>query len=433
VSQAPGWYRDPFFRGQERYWDGRLWTQGTRTEGADTGPESQPAAAEPQPVALPGPEPQPGAPSAAAPPPGADLAALTSPDPTPAPVPPAAPPSFAPLGSPAQPVAPVMSVAVVNAPDAVASRARHAASAPRTSRRRAVFAIGAAALLLVGGGIAAALVLGQPAGNASASEAVANAATQTIDAQSADMTMSMNMSMMGFTENVSGNGAFDFANHTANMTMNFGVAGKQFTEQAIYDGTTAYVNMGGLLGDLGSNLTQGKSWISMDLSRLESASGNPSGLGEYEDPGAMLQQLQKIGSTVTSLGATTYDGTAVTEYSVSIPSSVLQQMVGQLGSTVSKALSGNLPNINEDVYITPDNLLKAIHMPMSFSVEGQQVSMDMTMELSNYGTAVNVTPPPASEVIPISGLGDGIGSSLGGVFGNTGSTGNTGDTGSGTL
>ena len=33
MSQAPGWYPDPFDRGQERYWDGKLWTQGTRPEG----------------------------------------------------------------------------------------------------------------------------------------------------------------------------------------------------------------------------------------------------------------------------------------------------------------------------------------------------------------------------------------------------------------
>ena len=33
VVQAAGWYRDPFHRDQERYWDGRMWTQGTRPEG----------------------------------------------------------------------------------------------------------------------------------------------------------------------------------------------------------------------------------------------------------------------------------------------------------------------------------------------------------------------------------------------------------------
>ena len=412
MSQAPGWYRDPFFRGQERYWDGRLWTQGTRMEGADAGAEPQPAA--PGADADAGAEMQPGVPLSIEPQLAADPAA-SPPDLSPGVAPPA-PPTFAPLGAPAPPT---MTAPVSVAAESPASYPQHAASGQPGSRRRAALVIGAAALLLVGGGVAAALVLGQPAGNASASEAVSSAATQTINAQSADMTMSMNMSMMGINEKISGNGAFNFAAHTGSMTMNFGVAGKQFSEQAVYDGTTAYINMGDVLGELG-NVTQGKSWISMDLSKLESAAGNPSGLGSFEDPAAMLQQLQKIGGTVTSLGATTYDGTAVTEYSVSIPASVLQQTLNQLGSSISKALSGNLPNISEDVYIASDNLLKAVHMPMTFTVQGQQVSMDMTMELSNYGTAVNITPPPASEVIPFSQLGDGIGSALGGLFGNTG-------------
>jgi hypothetical protein len=81
--------------------------------------------------------------------------------------------------------------------------------------------------------------------------------------------------------------------------------------------------------------------------------------------------------------------------------------------------------------VTSDNLLKAIDMPLSFSAAGQTASMDMTMSFSNYGTPVNVTPPPADEVTPLGALGSG---GLGlGNSGSTGGTGNTGNTGSNGL
>jgi hypothetical protein len=289
-------------------------------------------------------------------------------------------------------------------------------------RRRAALALCAAALVLVAGGIGATLTLGQ-SNNASASEAVAQAATQTINAQSADMSMSMNLSLLGQQESFSGSGAFDFAHHTGSMTISYPVQGTPITEQAIYDGSTVYVNLGSMFG----GLTQGKQWVSADLSQFQSAGSAASGLNAFGDPAAMLQQLQSIGGTVTSRGPATYDGTSVTHYAVSIPPSALLKQMGPLSSSVQKGLSAvNLPTINADVYITGDGLLKAMHMPMSFSAAGQSVSMDLTMSFSNYGTPVSVTPPPASEVIPLSQLGNGLGG-LGG--GNTGSTGNSGNTG----
>ncbi len=370
MSQAPGWYKDPFLRDQERYWDGRVWTQGIRPEGTTAAEVS------------PGVEAIGTAPLA----PGAVDSSTEV-------------PSFAALGAPIPPV--VVAPATVVAPAGSATLATPAGLG-RRHQRLAVLGIGAAALLLVAGGVAAALVLGQP-NSASASEAVATAATQTINSQSADMSMSMNMSVMGMQESITATGAFDFADHTGTLTMNIPAGGQQLTEQAIYDGSTVYVNMGGLLGGLAQGLTQGKQWVSADIGQLESGSGGLGGMNAFGNPAAMLQQLQSAGGTVTSLGPTTYDGTSVTEYSVDIPPSVLQGEMGHLPASLQQGLSGvNIPDIKSDVYITSDNLLKAIHMPMSFSAAGQSMSMDMTISFSNYGTPVTVTPPPASEVIPLS-------------------------------
>jgi hypothetical protein len=403
VSQAPGWYRDPFHRGQERYWDGRVWTQGARPEAAEevvgTSGDSTDASdrADQHPAST-----IPGAPAV---PPTANVA-------------PAAASSFAPLGAPVQPFS---DGAVSGVPSGAWAPPTLGAAGPQHARRdrrarHVMYGIAAAALVLVAGGVSTAVVLGG-SGNASAQEAVANAAAQTMNSQSADMSMSIDVSILGMHENVSANGAMDFAHKVGTMTMTIPVNGQQYTEQEIMDGSTVYVNIGGL----GGGLAPAKPWVSENVGQL----GNSSGLNTL-DPTSMLRQLQTAGGTVTSLGQTTYDGTSVTEYAATLPASAMMGEIGKLPSSLQQGVSGlNLPDMHMNIYVTQDHLLKALSVPSySVSFSGQTMSMDMTMVLSNYGIPVNVTPPPADQVQPLSQLGGGLGN--GGSTGTTGSTGNTG-------
>jgi outer membrane lipoprotein-sorting protein len=310
-------------------------------------------------------------------------------------------------------VAPVPAAPAVGpgawAPSAVGAAGPQHAGRP-SHRRRAAFGVAAAALVLVAGGISAVLVLGG-SGNASAEEALANAATQT-NAQSADMSMSIDMTVLGMHENVSANGAFDFAHKLGTMTMTIPVNGTKYSEQEILDGSTVYVNVGGL----SNGLAPAKPWVSVDASQL----GNSSGAFNTLDPTSMLQQLQKSGGTVTSLGPTNYDGTSVTEYTATLPASAMMGEIGKLPASMQQGMSGmNLPDMHMNIYVTQDNLLKALSVPSySVSYAGQTLSMAMSMVLSNFGTAVDVTPPPADQVEPLSQLGGGLG--------NSGSSGNSG-------
>ena len=406
MSQAPGWYRDPFLRGHERYWDGRVWTQGTRPEGVEDtyqGDLTQAQLAHPDVV-----HPAAGTRSAPAEP------SVPSPGAGPPVV-----PSFAPLGAPSDPtIAPPAGGPTTWAPPAMgtAGVAGSAHGGSDRHRRRAVVAIGAAALVLAGAGISAALVLGG-SGNASAQEAVDSAATQTMNAQSADVSMSMDVSALGHQVSIAANGAVDFAHKTATMNMTISAAGKQASAQEILDGSTLYENISGL----GTSLTpSGKPWVSENVSQANQSSSALNTL----DPTSMLQHLVSIGGTVTSLGQTTHDGTSVTEYSATLPASVLEGQFGSASSSLRSIPGLNLPDLKMNIYVTQGNLLEAMDVPsFSVSVGGQTVSMSMSMNLSNYGTTVNVTPPPANEVQPFSQLG-------GGGLGNSGSTGNTGNSGS---
>jgi hypothetical protein len=117
----------------------------------------------------------------------------------------------------------------------------------------------------------------------------------------------------------------------------------------------------------------------------------------------------------------------VTEYAATLPSSALMGDIGKLPSSLQQGVAGlNLPDMHMNIYVTQDNLLKALSVPSySVSVSGATLSMDMTLVLSNYGTPVTVTPPPADQVQPLSQFGGGLGG-----LGNSGTTGSTGNSGS---
>jgi hypothetical protein len=285
-------------------------------------------------------------------------------------------------------------------------------------------------------GVAAVVVAGAMAGvgfyvfghsEAAATVAVTTAASQSLDARSADMSLTMTMSGLGLNEQITGQGAFDFPDQTGTFTVNLPTGGQNTSEQVIEDGGTVYVGLGGLIG----SVAPGKSWISVSPGQLSSGSGSGlgSGIAQWSDPSQMLQQLQSSGATVTSDGPTTYDGTAVTEYSVTLPSSFFSKYMGSLPSSLQQFTSRlTLPNLTEKVYIEAGNLLRAVDMPFSFGVMGKTFSMDIQMSFTNYGTPVTVTPPPASEVIPYTQFGAIAGNS--GNGGNSG-TGNSGNSGAG--
>ncbi len=299
-------------------------------------------------------------------------------------------------------------------------------------KRRAIVFGGIATAVLVVGAVGAYLVLGDHS-SAAASEAIAKAVTQSLNEQTADMSLDVQISAAGMSEHVTGNGAFDFTTHTGTITVNVPAGNEQISEQVIEDGSTVYVSMPSQFGQL----LPAKSWVSVDAGTF--ASGNDDGLGSgfngIEDPAALLHQLQSQGDPVDSLGQTTYDGASVSGYSVTIPLSQLEKDLGQLPAADRQLASGLLPSsITEKVYIDANGLLRGIVVPISFSLAGHALSETVQMSYSNYGTPVSVTAPPANEVATLQQLEAAAGSSGGGGFGglgsgNTGSTGDTGNTG----
>ncbi len=394
MNQPPGWYADPFNQEQRRYWDGQIWTMHVRPSGA---PDD-------------------------APPPGFETAAPVRQQPTTSTQRPGAFPMVS-VGDGPSPVPPWSSTAT--------------ATQVATAHRRAMVLSGiAAAVLVVGGivGVSSYVVLGGHS-SAAASEPIAKAATQSLNEQTADMSLDIEISAAGMNEHITGSGAFDFTTHSGTVSVSVPAGDEQISEQVIEDSSTVYVSMPSQV----SELLPGKSWVSVDANTF--ASGNDNGLGAefngIEDPAGMLHQLQSQGDPVNSLGPTTYDGASVSEYSVSIPLSQLEKDLGQLPADDRQLPSGMLPStISEKVYIDGNGLLRGVVVPISFSLAGHSLSETVQVSYSNYGTPVSVTAPPADEVATLEQFEAAAGSSgdsgLGGLgSGDTGDTGNTRLLGSG--
>ena len=57
------------------------------------------------------------------------------------------------------------------------------------------------------------------------------------------------------------------------------------------------------------------------------------------------------------------------------------------------------------MWVTPDGLLVKVEQSMTLEVSGQTIDSLTTVNYSDWGKPVDITAPPADEVIPASQLG----------------------------
>jgi hypothetical protein len=290
--------------------------------------------------------------------------------------------------------------------------AAESAPAPRPARHGLRRAIPLALVGVMSAAAAGAAVLAVGT-TQSADAAVASAVTSTLNDRTADFTLSGAAGISKLSIPINGSGAIDFTQNAMQMQLTIPVPGgsQSVSEKAIYLNKVIYVNVSGL----GQSLP-GKSWISMNASQ---ASGNGSatqqlGLGDGalpSDPEAMLTLLSQGGGQATDLGPSTVNGQAVEGYSVTIGSAALQKAMAQtklpslpssLGSLgLGSSLIGGSSHIGYQVFITKaTGQLSRVITTVGLSIVGQTITDNMTMDFTNLGAPVDITPPPASEVVP---------------------------------
>ncbi len=473
----PGWYRDPYFKNRERYWDGEVWSDECRlvqpalssgTSDATTGRHQrvvqpdpvtaqqpavpkdpittqQPATQQPsdtQPIRifsggvagagaasiLGGNVPAPGGgpvaggaaggDATAAPPTkaevtanaervrtvgaaallGGDIGSTTdgTPPPTRSIKTPKEPPAEA-TRRVSQEADPLLGISMPGTNSAAAATVLSEQEASKSHRRGLIIAV--AAVVIVLAGLGAYLALGPNStkgggGTGGAKSATATAATATLHQKTAHVAIQVKLtSALGQTDGPSAVGDFDLSKSQGTMTLTAPGLPAPGTTQMIFEKKTVYVEIGPGL----SAVLPGKTWISADVLQVSSSTSavgaSLSGLERtVGNPAGVLHQLKVSGATVVSLGHSTFDGTPVQGYTVTLSSKALSRSADLVPAS----------HTTETVYVaSASGLVTAIVIPSTVTTDGQVINQNTYIVFSNFGAPVTVTPPPSSDVATI--------------------------------
>ena len=181
-----------------------------------------------------------------------------------------------------------------------------------------------------------------------------------------------------------------------------GGAGPQIEQ--IIDGKVTYMKMPTLTRQLGGD----KPWIRLDYAALGKELGiDISTLQQgNNDPRKMLAQLKAVSGEVEKLGSEKVRGVDTTHYKAKIdirktPDALPPEQREAARSSVERLVditgSSSYP---VEVWIDGKDLVRRMFLEYSFDVPSQEdkANFKMTMELYDFGTQVEVTPPPADQV-----------------------------------
>jgi hypothetical protein len=273
---------------------------------------------------------------------------------------------------------------------------------PRTGPRAAVVALFLSGLLtacgIVGGNATDSgtdSAAPPPVEKVTPQEALELVSAKTSEAKTAKLSIGFTTTMgSGQPQKVQAAGVTDFAAKKMRMTMS---ANGEKADMVML-GTTMYLRVPG------QEPQPGKPWIKFDLAALAKASGTQlNGLtqGANNDPTQALALLKGVSSDIQEVGPEQVRDADTTHYKVQID---LRKAVQQQGTATKKQMTQLLEQMQvrtlpADVWIDDEGRMRKMRYVMKLKPAGapSTVTTGVSMELFDFGTAVNVVKPPASQ------------------------------------
>jgi hypothetical protein len=170
---------------------------------------------------------------------------------------------------------------------------------------------------------------------------------------------------------------------------------------------------------LSAMIPGGASWVRIDLETLGKSFGVDLNqlLGQgAQNPGDALDLLKAVGS-VQAVSTDPIPGT--THYVAQIdPAKVAGQVATDIGGTLGQKIEsavasapGTAAPVPVDVWIDGNGLVRRVVLDLSGTHDGETGSLHLQLDITDYGTAVNVTAPPSSDVFDATGLVSSLASS----------------------
>lgn len=262
---------------------------------------------------------------------------------------------------------------------------------------------GVAALLLVGG-----LACGEPSsgGNGGGGDLSAlQAAAEAVDsATSSRMDMAMRMGFGGVEISVDMDGVFDFERQVGDATMSFEapmeVPGTEGPSRMILDEQYAYVKGPAVVLYGGT----GDGWVRMDLGGMPGMASSPN-----QDPRQYVEFLRAASDGVEEVGQEDVRGTPTTHYRAELSlEDVIEATDDENTQRYAEALQemgSEIEAMPVDAWIADDGLPRRIEVSVTMSevpgVPGGEMTMEISLDLFDFGVPVDVRPPKKFEEVTV--------------------------------
>lgn len=257
------------------------------------------------------------------------------------------------------------------------------------SMRRSVVALAGGALLLAGCASSTGTTSQQQV-QLTPAAAVQAAYSTTTAAGSAKLTMSMVVAAGGQTMTMKASGPLRLdgtrGDITATMSSPQLGGGEVNIHELVYD-KTLYMKLG-IPG-------MPDTWFKVDATTLAKTSGL-SGLSGATGMGDQFKQLQSL-LDVTKVGTETVNGVQTTHYSGSVDATKLSSLLAGTGAASELQSAAATASIPVDVWVDSSGHVVRIRERASMTVKGQSVAVSVQLDLSDFGVAVNVTPPAGAK------------------------------------
>ncbi|MBA3430890.1 MAG: hypothetical protein H0U16_05355 [Actinobacteria bacterium] len=256
---------------------------------------------------------------------------------------------------------------------------------------------------------ACALVTAGCAGEETLRDTLAKAAERTQGAQSSRVSYEMRITSAGAPETIEfgGRGLFDYQEGRGRFTFDFSELGAAIGQsggemEIIYDSLVVYMKYPAIT----SSLPDAKPWISIDLRALDNTEGGDLG-ALYQlsgnDPTQYLTFLRGVSDDIETIGEEDVRGVPTTHYRATVDLDAAADAVpDEEAGTIRTSIEQLKEQLGDDslpveVWIDDDGLPRRTRQDIT--LEGPpQVQQRVTMELYDFGTQVDVEPPPSDEV-----------------------------------
>ena len=234
---------------------------------------------------------------------------------------------------------------------------------------------------------------------------LARAADVTAHVGGAHVQLTATIEGAGFPQAIemNGGGYFSFASHEGSFSIQLAglpsAAGLESaaTMQEIFKGSDLYVG-----SSLFTNkLPGGARWMKVDIARVGQAAGlDPSQLLDGQsNPAQFLEYLKASGAAVTLVGHDRVRGVPTTHYAADIDlDKALGAVAGANAGAAQKAIAElGVSELPVDVWVDSHNLVRRLQITLHAPAGGQNLQMQMSIELFGFGATPIVSAPPASE------------------------------------